>query len=299
MQLVNIIDTGIIMGLLLGSIVASLGISFRLLNFPDLTIDGSFAFGAVICATMVKNDYPVVLAIFLSLICGGISGVATAILHTKLKINKFLSGIIVVTALYSILIRIMHGGNVSFGQKATFFDYVSKWNFPGSFSLGTNVLLSFFVFLIAGISIWLLKSRYGIRLRAACLNTELSKSIGLSTSVSLMIGLFYTNALAAFSGSLFSLKSSYADIGYMQGMLIVSLASLTIGEKIIPIKKFNRVVYIILASISGSIVYQFIWAVALQLNFEPSDLNLITAVIVIVLFTWKHNTKNSAGVELQ
>lgn len=298
MHIINIIDTGLLMGLLLTSIVASLGISFRLLNFPDLTIDGSFALGAVISATMVRNDYPVVLAIIVSMICGGLAGVTTALLHTKLHINKFLSGIIVVTALYSVLIRIMKGGNISFGQKTTFFDFTGKYDSLNSFSFGTVLLLLVFSVLTLTASYIFLKSNYGIRLRAACLNTELAKSIGLNSSLSLIAGLFFTNTLAAFSGTLFSLKSSYADIGYMQGMLIVSLASLTIGEKVVPVKRLNKLTYVLLASVIGSIAYQIIWAIALKFNIEPSDLNLITALIVVALFFWKRNNKNTS-IELQ
>jgi putative tryptophan/tyrosine transport system permease protein len=299
MYIINVIDTGLIQGLILACVVTSMGISFRLLNFPDLTIDGSFALGAAISVTMVKHGYPIIFAIILSMICGGLSGGITALLHTKLRINKFLSGIIVVTALYSVLIRIMNGGNISFGQKNTFFDFIDKYDLINSFSFGTITFLVGITTIIVLIFYFILKSTFGIKIRAACLNTELAKSVGLKSSIALLIGLFFTNTLAAFSGSLFSLKSSYADIGFIQGMLIISLASLTIGEKIVPLKSLNKLTYVLLASVVGSVAFQMIWAIALKFNLEPSDLNLITALIVATLFFWKRNNKNLSGVELQ
>ena len=298
MDFINIIDTGLMMGLVFAGVVTSLGISFRLLNFPDLTVDGSFALGAAISATMIKNDYSIIIAIIVSLLAGGIAGIITSVLHTKLHVNKFLSGIIVVTALYSVLIRVMNGGNISFGTKSTFFDFVNRWDVPGGFSTGTILLLIFFALVIFSIAYLFLKSSYGIRLRAACLNPELAKLIDLNTTISLLVGLFFTNILSALSGVLYSLKNSYADIGFLQGILIISLASLTIGEKIVDVKKISRITYILLASIFGSILYQVIWSIALKFNLEASDLNIITAVIVILLFFWNRN-KNVTNLELQ
>lgn len=298
-MVINLIDTGLWMGLMLACLVASLGVSFRLLNFPDLTIDGSFALGASISVTMVQHGYNATFVILISIISGGLAGAVTALLHTRLKVNKFLAGIIVVTALYSVLIRIMGGGNISLGQKTTFFDWVSKFDNINSFSYGTDILLIIVVGLLFVFSFFFLSSGFGLKLRAACLNADFARSLGINTSISLVIGLFFTNMLAAFSGALFSLKSSYADIGYSQGMLIVALASLTIGEKLISNTKLSRLRYVLLASLAGSIGYQIIWAVALRFNLEPTDLNIITALIVIVLFFWQRNNKNLTGVELQ
>jgi putative ABC transport system permease protein len=298
-MLVNLIDTGLWMGLMLTGVVASLAISFRLLNFPDLTIDGSFALGAAISVTMVKNGFDPSIAVLISIAAGGVAGVITAVLHTKLKVNKFLAGIIVVTGLYSVLIRIMGGGNISLGQRATFFDWAAKYDNINSFSYGTDIFLIVIVGAVFIVAFVFLNSGFGLKLRASCLNADLARSVGLSTSFFLIIGLFFTNMLAALSGALFSLKSSYADIGYTQGMLIVALASLTIGEKLVPNTKFKKLTYILLASLAGSIGYQIIWAIALRFNLEPTDLNLITAAIVVVLFFWKRNNKNLTGVELQ
>jgi putative tryptophan/tyrosine transport system permease protein len=278
MDILNAIINGFSQGVIFYPLVLSLALSYRLLKFPDISIEGTFAlggaaFGVILC---ISNSY--FLAIPIAMLFSAIAGGVTALLHHFLRINKFLAGIIVVTALYSVIVRILGGSNIS----------LLKFNLSTSY---IQVIYSFASIFITLITYFFYKSKYGIKIRGASINPELSKSLGHKTGLLLVIGLAFNNAIAAISGVYFSLDAGFSDLKIGQGALIVALAALAIGERLIPKNKVSILIYIILSSIVGSIFYQILWAFALQLNIRASDLKILSAMIVVILFVLKRRNE--------
>lgn len=274
MEFIQALNNGFQQGIIFFPVVLSLALSYRLLKFPDITIEGTFALGSAVFATVLLWTESLFISILVSCFAGMLAGGITAILHSYLKINKFLAGILVVTGLYSILIRILNGSNVSIIKIGLTYKYNSTYLFLAA----VFVCLVFFRFY---------NSAYGIKLRGSALNPTYSKSIGFGTGGLLVIGLALNNLVAALSGIFFTLESNFSDIKIGQGILIVALAALAIGERIIPQNKIPILLYVILSAFVGSIFYQVLWAFALKLNIKPSDLKLLSALIVVLLFMLK------------
>lgn len=257
------------LGLLFALMALGVYITFRILNFPDLTVDGSFTTGGGIAALMIINGYAPWLATFAAFAGGVIAGAITGLLHTKGKINGLLAGILMMVALYSINLRIMGSPNISVLQVDTIFTNVSPIAFMIVFVVVIKLLLDAF-----------LKTDLGLALRATGDNDRMISSLGANTDHAKMIGVSLSNGLVATSGALVTQQSGFADISYGVGMIVIGLASVIIGEAIFGRKTVFRAT---LAVILGSIVYRIVVALALRVKFlEASDVKLITAVIVVI-----------------
>lgn len=274
MNVIDVILNGLFQGILFYPVVLSLALSYRLLKFPDISIEGTFALGSAVFAIIFLKTDSFIFSILISSFSAFIAGGITAILHHYLHINKFLSGILLVTGLYSISIRILGSSNVSILSK-----YISNSNVQYYFLFGSLIISILVLFFY--------KSGFGIKIRGAALNPTLSNNIGLKTGVLLVIGLALNNIFAALSGVFFTINNGFSDIKLGQGILIVGLAALAIGEHLIPKKNISIPLFVILSAFVGSIFYQILWAFALKINIEPSDLKLLSALIVIVLFIIK------------
>ncbi|WP_075617838.1 ABC transporter permease [Paenisporosarcina indica] len=280
-------------------------ISFRILDFPDLTVDGSFVTGAAVAATMIILGYHPVLATASAVIIGFIAGCFTGLLHTKGKINALLSGILMMIALYSINLRIMGmtsessigRPNIPLLNAETMF--IQFHNFWGSLGIdtaingflsmrgvqylpstwGTLFLMSIIVLLIKFGVDWFLKTEVGLAIRATGDNKKMIRSLSANTDTLIIVGLGFSNALVAFSGALIAQYAKFSDIGMGIGMIIIGLASVIIGEAIFGTKTIVRTTF---AVISGAIIYRIVLGLALRVDFlDTGDMKLITAVIVI------------------
>lgn len=259
------------MGLIYGIVAIGIYLTFRIIDFPDLTCDGSFVLGAASSAILIKSGCNPFVALFLAMIAGGIAGLATGILYTKFRITELLSGILVAFMLYSINLRVMSGvPNITLINESTIFT-------------GQNallVLIMIAVFMSLGMSI-LLKTDFGLALRSIGQNKRLALNNGVNVKIMTIIGLIMSNALIGFGGALFSQHQGFADISQGIGTVIVGLAGLMIGEKIIG---FRSLWLVIPACLLGSIMYRIFIAFALHSEFlglETQDLNLITGFMVI------------------
>jgi len=279
------LDIGLSMGLVFTWAVLALSLAFRLLNFPDLTIEGSLAIGAAVFAKLVRNGIPLLAAVAVALAVGMLSGALTAFLHVRFKMNKFLAGIIVVSVTYSLSLRLMGSSNISLLQSPSLLDIAQPLDsfFGGSFRLGTALFLT--VLLVASMLLILfgISSRYGMRLRAAGSNPSFARSVGISVAWNTVFGLAITNGLAAFSGILLSSYQGFSDAGMGGGVLILSIAAMTIGERLLPERSMSFPMYVAVAAVLGSIVYQVIVAYAIWLGLAPTDLKLVTAMLVMVV----------------
>lgn len=283
MDILNAIESGFTQGIIFYPIVLSLALSYRLLKFPDISIEGTFALGGAAFGVILSNTNSYFVAIPAAMFFAAIAGSVTALLHHYLRINKFLAGIIVITALYSVIVRLIGGSNIS----------LLKFNLSASYLQITYIVASILISLIA---YFFYSSKNGIKIRGAAINPTLSKSLGHNTGLLLVIGLAFNNALAALSGVYFSLDAGFSDLKIGQGTLIVALAALAIGERLVPKSKVSILLYIILSAAVGSIFYQILWAFALQLNIQASDLKILSAIIVVTLFVFKR--RNETGDEL-
>ncbi len=265
-------------GILWGVMALGVFITFRLLDIPDLTVDGSFATGGAVCAVALTNGINPILAILLATIAGFIAGAITGILHTKFDIPAILAGILTQIGLYSINLRIMGRSNLpllrtnNLFKDYNFLDLSNNWNVMviGIISAG----------LIVGICYWFFGTELGSAIRATGNNEKMVRSLGVNTNMTKMIGLMLSNGLIGFSGAIVTQSQGYADIKMGIGAIVIALASIVIGEVLIS-KGVNFFVTLI-AIIVGSVIYRIIISLVLQAGLSTDDLKLFTALLVAI-----------------
>lgn len=264
-------------GVLWGIMCLGLYITYKVLDFADLTVDGSFALGGAVNAALIVLDCNPLVALFISFIAGGISGIVTGLLNTKLKIPGILAGILTMIALYSINIRIMGRANISLLGETTLMTQISSLintsTTTTSFIIGTifSVIIIFAMY-------WFFGTEIGSAIRATGNNEKMVRAQGVNTDNMKILGLMLGNALVALSGGLVAQSQGYGDVQMGTGTIVIGLASIIIGEVIFG-KRFSFW-YILMSVVMGSIIYRVIIAIVLQLGLTSSDLKLFTAVTV-------------------
>lgn len=261
-------------GLLWGPMILGVYLTFRVLNFPDLTVDGAFTLGAAVSTRLILMDCDPWTATLVAVLAGALAGLMTGLIHTQLKIDPLLSGILSMIALYSVNLRVMGAANLSLLRIDTVFtDVVSLVTRPyAALALGGAVCLVLIIILYR-----FLQTEVGLAVRATGDNPQMIRSLGVNTNHTKIIGLSLSNALVAVSGSLVGQYQSFADVGMGIGMIVVGLASVIIGEVLVRTPTLLRA---LLAALVGSIVYRAVIALVLQLGMPPTDLKLLTAAIV-------------------
>lgn len=278
-------DIGLVMGLLLAWAVMALALAFRLLDFPDLTVEGSLPLGAAVFAILHKSEISMPVAIACAVLAGSAAGALTGLIHIRFKLNKFLAGIIVVAIAYSLSLRIMGASNIGLLQSASIFDLVeplNNWS-SGGFHTGTIVMLVGFLIIGASLILYGLSTRRGIALRVAGSNPDYAGALGIRVPANVIAGLAITNGLSAFSGVLLAMHQGFVDISMGQGVLILALAAMTIGERLLPERHLPYHAFVLLAAVLGSIVYQVLVAYAVRAGLAATDLKLVTAILVLVV----------------
>lgn len=257
-------------------------ITFRLLNFPDLTVDGSFATGAAVTAILMTNGVNPFFALILATIAGALAGGITGLLHTKLKIPGVLAGILTQIALYSINLRIMGRANLPLLRFDTIF--TGAENVFSAMGLGLSVdqialiVGIIIIFLIISILYWFFGTEVGSAIRATGNNGAMVRALGQNTDTTTVIALMVSNALVGLSGALVAQYQGAADVGMGAGAIVIGLASIVIGEVLFPkVKTFWGALG---AVAIGSFLYRAIVAIVLQMGMNTNDLKLLTAVIV-------------------
>jgi len=284
MSLLAPLDIGIVMGLLMAWAVISLALSFNLLDFPDLTPEGSLPLGAIMFAALVKTGLPLALAIVSAMLAGAAAGALTAFIHTRFRLNKFLSGILVVAISYSICLRVLGTSNIGLLGTPSLFDYVRPLDrITDGLHLGTTILLGTLLVAGAGLVLWGVQTRRGLRVRVAGSNPTYARSIGINVPASLILGLAANNAMAALAGALLAMYQGFADVGMGQGVLILALASMALGEHLVPERRLPFHVFVVISAAFGSILYQVLIAYAVRLGLNPVDLKLATALLVLAV----------------
>lgn len=269
-------------GLVYGIMVIGVYLTFRILDFPDLTVDGSLPLGASVSAVAITHGMNPYLSLAFALLAGFLAGAVTAILNTKFKILHLLASILTMIALYSINIRIMDGPNTALLGVDTVVDTVIRMGVPGH--LAGLILFGGFAVLITGGMIWFLYTELGQAILATGDNPQMITSLGVNTHNIIILGVGLSNGLVAVSGALIAQNQGAADVGMGIGTIIAGLASVIIGETVFGCSTVSRA---FVAALLGSVLYRLAIATALGMelggfSFTPSDLNLITAVLVVI-----------------
>jgi len=265
-------------GLIFGLVALGVFLSFRIINFPDLTVDGSFPLGAAVAAALIVAGWNPFAASGAAIAAGAASGLLTAWLHVRLRIMQLLASILVMIALYSINLRVMGKPNVALISEPTVFSLASYGDLPEYWA---KPLLLLLIVVVAKIVVDLFfASEAGLAMRATGGNPRMARAQGISTDRQTMAGLALSNALVALAGALFAQTQGAADISMGVGTIVIGLAAVIIGETLLPARSL---VITTLACILGAVLYRFFIATALNTDFmglQAQDLNLVTAVLV-------------------
>ncbi len=265
-------------GLLFGLVAFGVFIAFRVLDFPDLTVDGSFPLGAAVAATLIVTGWNPWLATAMAMVAGCLAGVVTAWLNVRLQILNLLASILTMIALYSINLRIMGKPNVALLGDETVFTPFENWDIP--FYLINPIILSGFVLVIYLLFVRFMTSELGLAMRATGVNDKMARANGVHTGRLTILGVALANGMVGLAGALFAQSQGTADVTMGVGTIVIGLAAVIGGEAILSTRTIARWIF---ACLIGAILYRLAIAVALNadwIGLKAQDLNLITAVLV-------------------
>lgn len=258
------------LGLIYGIVALGVYITFRIVDFPDLSVDGTFPLGGAVAAAMIMQGTNPWVATLAAILAGSVFGMITAFLNVRWNILNLLAGILTMTGLYSINLRIMGKPNIALFNKATIF---SGMDLP-------MVLLGVIVAVITGIVVLFFRTDLGLSIRATGVNERFSQAQGINTKKNKILALAMSNGIVALGGALFAQKSGFADVNVGVGTIIIGLASIIIAEAVF---RTRSVSILIIGCVVGSIIYRILIALALNssaLGLQATDLKLISAVLI-------------------
>ncbi len=297
-------------GLILSLLALGVFISFRIFDFPDITADGSITLGGAVTAVLIVGNVHPLAACAAAFAAGAVAGTTTGVLHTRFRINGLLSGILVMTALYSVNLHIMGKSNVPLLAERTLATmaesaalgvlgrptlYLAGWEVSardaavlalGLMAAGITALALYLFF----------RTNLGTAMQAAGDNAQMIRALGVNVDTMIVLGLALSNGLIALSGALLTQYQGFADVQMGIGMVVWGLASIIIGEALVGVRALG---FVITGAIMGSILFRLIVAIALRGGLDPNDLKLITAVFVfaaLVLPSIVKGTKRRAGL---
>ena len=276
--LLNMAEQGVLFGFLgLGVLL-----TFRFFRFPDLTAEGSYPLGGAVAATLLVAGLHPILATLAAVAAGMAAGTITALVHTKLRINNIVAAIIVMTALYTVNLRVMGKANISLLTTPTLFDR-AETAFAAAGLPWRNVyvviaLTSVLLLAVALALAWFMRTDLGLAVRATGENEAMIRALGVDTDRTKIIGLALSNGAIALSGALIAQDHGFADIGMGTGILVTGAAAVMIGEAIFRDGSIPRW---IAATLIGVLIYRFLVALGLRVGMEPVDLKLVTAVLLL------------------
>ena len=287
----SLITSTIVQGLLWGVLALGLFLTFRILNFPDMTVEGTFPFGAAICVSALVHGVDPMLATILAFLGGMLTGLVTGLLYTKGKIPVLLAGILTMTGVYSINLRILGKANVGLLNKATLLNGKLLQKLPANFpTIVIGLLAAILIILLLAL---FLNTDLGQSFIATGDNENMARSLGINTDNMKILGLMISNALIGLAGGLLAQNGGYADVNMGIGTMVIGLAAIIIGE--VAYGDLSLTARLI-AVVIGSIIYRLILLLVLQLGFSTNDFKLISAIILAIcmmlpLFEKKFHTR--------
>ena len=267
-------------GLIFSLVALGVFISFRLLRFPDLTVDGSFPLGGAVCAILISTGTNPWLATLAGTAAGAVAGFITGWLNVKLKIMDLLASILMMIGLYSINLRVMGGPNVPLINEPTLFTMLQPDNIE-DYVMRPIILLGFVI--VAKLALdWFFATERGLAIRSTGSNARMARAQGVNTGAMILLGMAISNGLVGLAGALFVQTQGGSDISMGIGTIVIGLAAVIVGETILPSRK---IIWATLAVVIGAVVYRFFIAAALNIDaigLKAQDLNLVTAVLVTI-----------------
>lgn len=276
--LMSVLEQGLIYSIM------SLGIyiTYKILDFPDLTVDGSFPLGAAVGAAMISRGMNPLLSVLVALLVGALVGICTGVIHVKFKVRDLLAGIIMMTALYTVHLRLAGRANLPiYGHETIFDNGFANGIFQGVLAPYKTLIIVVVITIIVKIALdWYLNTKSGFMLRAVGDNETIVTSCGVDKGMMKIIGLAISNALVTMSGCIYAQQQRFYDASMGPGTMVIGLASVIIGLSL-----FKKVTFMKVTSsvIIGSIIYKACVAIAIKLGMPSQDLKLITAVLFLVI----------------
>ena len=287
----SLITSTIGQGLLWGILALGLFLTFRILNFPDMTVEGTFPFGAAICISALVHGVNPIIATILSFLGGMLTGLITGLLYTKGKIPVLLAGILTMTGIYSVNLRILGKANVGLLNKATLLNEKFLQRLPDNFpTIVVGLLFAIFIILLLAL---FLNTDLGQAFIATGDNEKMAQSLGINTDNMKILGLMLSNGLIGLAGGLLGQNGGYADVNMGIGTMVIGLAAIIIGEVVYGnLSLTARLIAVVIASI----IYRLIVLLELELGFSTNDFKLISAIILAIcmmlpLFEKKFHTR--------
>lgn len=276
----SVIINSLQQGLIFAFMALGVLLTFRLLGFPDLTVEGTFPLGAAVTARAIVEGVDPILAVFLGALAGGLAGAATGLMHTRLKVNNILAGILTASAIYTVMLRTMGRPNTPLLAHDNIYGQVLGWFGLAETHLGV-ILTLFVITLAARVSLgWFLNTDLGLAVRATGSNERMIRALGVSTDNTKLLALIIANSLVGLSGALACQAQGFADVGMGIGVLVAAIASVILGETMFGGKRLGR---LLTGVIMGSIVYRGLLALGLRLGLPAEDFKLMTAVLVLLV----------------
>ena len=274
----DLVISTVAQGLMWSMLAIGVFLSFRVLDVPDMTCEGSFPLGAAIAASLISVGASPLWAVLGAMAGGILAGSVTGVLYTKLKIPAILSGILTMIALYSINLHVMGKANISLLRTDTIFS-LTAGIFHVSPSVASFIVPTLFILIIAAFIYWFFGTELGMCIRATGDNPQMVRAQGVDTDSMIILGLCLSNGLIGLCGAVVAQNNGFADVGMGIGTIVIGLASVIIGEVILGADSFSSS---LMAVILGSVIYRIVIAVVLYLGMPPNDLKLFTAIIVMI-----------------
>lgn len=276
--MVDLAISTIAQGIMWSILAIGVFLSFRVLDVPDMTCEGSFPLGGAIAATLIAGGYSPWLGIIAGAAGGLIAGAVTGVLYTKLKIPAILAGILSMIALYSINLHVMGKANISLLRIDTIFT-VTAQALHVSQSVAAFIVPAVIMAVIIAFIYWFFGTELGMCVRATGFNPQMVRAQGVNTDTMIIMGLFISNALIGLCGAVVAQNNGFADVGMGIGTIVIGLASVIIGEVVLGADSFSAS---LAAVVVGSVIYRLVIAVVLYLGMPPNDLKLFTAILVML-----------------
>lgn len=274
----DLVISTVAQGLMWSMLAIGVFLSFRVLDVPDMTCEGSFPLGAAIAASLISVGASPLWAVLGAMAGGILAGSVTGVLYTKLKIPAILSGILTMIALYSINLHVMGKANISLLRADTIFS-LTAGIFYVSPSVASFIVPTLFILIIAVFIYWFFGTELGMCIRATGDNPQMVRAQGVDTDSMIILGLCLSNGLIGLCGAVVAQNNGFADVGMGIGTIVIGLASVIIGEVILGADSFSSS---LMAVILGSVIYRIVIAIVLYLGMPPNDLKLFTAIIVMI-----------------
>lgn len=273
----NLLLSSISQGILWSILAIGVYLTFRILGLADLTVEGSFPLGAAVSVSLIVSGISPILSLVIAMLAGALAGLVTGLLHTKLQIPALVSGIVTMTGLYSINLRVMGQANLSLIGNNTVIKILQSYNIPQNYAV---ILLGILTgVIVIGALFLFFRTEIGLAILATGSNLSMSESNGIPVHNMQILGYMIGNGLIALSGGLLAQNNGYADVNMGIGAIVIGLASIIIGESIF--KNVTLTMRLILIVV-GSIIYRLMLLIVLQMNFNPQDLKLFSAIILAI-----------------